>query len=76
MQSAVKLGITGFVMYLDEDKVYIEAEGPSDKIEEFKKWCRSGQCSYQVSQISIEKGELRNFATYEIMERKKENKKV
>jgi acylphosphatase len=68
MQTAIRLGILGFVRYVDQNKLYIEAEGPADKIEEFKTWCRSGQCSYNISQITISPGELKNFTSYEILD--------
>jgi acylphosphatase len=67
MQNAVKMGITGFIMYVDKDGLYIEVEGPADKIEEFKHWCQKGQCSYHISQISFEKGEMKNFKSFEIL---------
>jgi acylphosphatase len=69
MQTAIQLGICGFVKYLDKDKLYIEAEGKADKIEEFKNWCRNGQCSYYLSQITFEPGELKNYTSYDILEK-------
>jgi acylphosphatase len=67
MQLAIKLGINGFVKYLGKDTIHIEAEGLADKIEEFKHWCRHGQCSYHISQITIEPGPLKNFTSYDIL---------
>ncbi|MEI6851212.1 MAG: acylphosphatase [Bacteroidota bacterium] len=67
LQHAVKLGINGFVMNVDDDKIYIEAEGPADKIEEYKNWLRSGQCSYSITQISIELEKWRNLSSFDII---------
>ena len=69
MQTAVKLGVSGFVKNVDNDKVYIEAEGEEGKVEEFIKWCKTGPTWARVDQISIEKGELKNFISFDIMQR-------
>jgi acylphosphatase len=69
MQTAVKLGVSGFVRNVDNDKVYIEAEGEEGKVEEFIKWCKTGPTWARVDQISVEKGELKNFATFDILPR-------
>ncbi|MEI6852377.1 MAG: acylphosphatase [Bacteroidota bacterium] len=71
MQAAVKFGIHGFIMPLDKDKLYIEAEGPEEKIELFKEWCHKGPYPHNISQVSIEKGEMKNFTSYEILSRGK-----
>jgi acylphosphatase len=68
MQTAIKLGINGYVRYLEKDVLYIEAEGLAEKIEEFKHWCRHGQCSYHISQITIEPGAMKHFTAYDIIE--------
>jgi acylphosphatase len=67
MQVAVKLGVCGFIMNVDNDKVYIEAEGEEKKVEEFINWCKTGPTWAKVNQISIEKGELKNFSSFEIL---------
>jgi acylphosphatase len=69
MQTASKLGVRGFVMYVDSDKIYIEAEGPEDKMEEFKKWCRTGPMPARVDHIRIDTGELKYLKSFEILSR-------
>jgi acylphosphatase len=69
MQTAVKLGVSGFVKNVDNDKVYIEAEGIESSVEEFIKWCKTGPTWAKVNQISIEKGELKNFTSFDIQHR-------
>ncbi|MEI6851215.1 MAG: acylphosphatase [Bacteroidota bacterium] len=70
MQYAVKLGVTGFVMNLDKDKIYIEAEGSEEAIEKFKIWCRTGQCSQGMKHLAIEKAELKHFTAFDIVDSK------
>ena len=67
LQHAVKLGINGFAMNVDDDKIYIEAEGPRDKIEEFKDWLRNGICSSSINQFSIEIEKWRNLSSFDII---------
>ncbi len=69
MQEAVRLGVCGFVMNVDQDKVYIEAEGEEKTVEKFIDWCRKGPSWARVKQISIEKSELKNFSSFEILHR-------
>jgi acylphosphatase len=69
MQTAVKLRVCGFVKNVDHDKVYIEAEGKENDVEEFIKWCKTGPTWAKVNQISIEKGELKNFLSFDILPR-------
>jgi acylphosphatase len=70
MQYAVSLQITGFVRYLDKDKIYLEAEGTEDNIEKFKQWCYSGPCTHGVKQIAIEKADLKHFTAFDIVDSK------
>jgi acylphosphatase len=69
MQEAVRLGVRGFVMNVDHDKVYLEAEGEESTVEKFIEWCKKGPTWAQVKQISIEKSELKNFTSFEILPR-------
>jgi acylphosphatase len=66
MQLAMKLGICGFIKNIPDGKLYLEAEGPEDKMEEFIKWCRTGPMCSRVCQITIEKGEVMNLVSFEI----------
>jgi acylphosphatase len=69
MQTAVKLGVHGFVRNVDDDRVYIEAEGEGNRVDEFIKWCKTGPPWARVDQISVEKGDLKNFTTFDIQHR-------
>jgi acylphosphatase len=67
MQEAIKIGVCGFVMNIDHDKVYLEAEGEEEKVNKFVEWCKSGPSWAIVSDISVEPGEVKNFTSFEIV---------
>ncbi|MEI6853905.1 MAG: acylphosphatase [Bacteroidota bacterium] len=67
MQEAIKIGVYGFVMNVDHDKVYLEAEGEEEKVNKFVEWCKSGPSWARVSDISVETGEIKNFTSFEIV---------
>jgi acylphosphatase len=67
MQEAVRIGVKGFIMNVDHDKVYVEAEGDEEKVDKFIEWCKKGPAWAKVNQISIEKGEMKNFSSFEIV---------
>jgi len=69
MQTAVKLGVHGFVRNVGSEKVYIEAEGEEGYVEEFIKWCKTGPPWARVDQISVEKGDVKNFTSFDIQHR-------
>ena len=67
MQEAIKIGVCGFVMNVDHDKVYLEAEGEEEKVNKFVEWCKSGPSWARVRDISVEPGEEKNFTSFEIV---------
>lgn len=71
MQTASQLGVAGIVMNLDNDKVYIEAEGPEDKVEQFTKWCHTGPPWSKVTDIKITRSEVRHYVKFDIVNTKK-----
>ncbi len=53
---ARKLGLTGFVKNLsDGNTVLAEAQGPTDKIQEFIKWCHQGPPAARVDEVIVER---------------------
>lgn len=63
---ADELGISGFVQNLPDGKVYIEAEGTDESLNEFKAWCAKGPPRAIVEQVEIKEGELRNFTSFQV----------
>ena len=57
---ARKLGLTGIVKNLPDGSVYIEAEGPEDKLTELIKFAKKGPKSANVESIDYEYKEVQN----------------
>lgn len=64
---AIKLGLTGFVKNLHNGKVYIEAQGPEEKIADFIHWCHVGPPLAEVEEVSSTEMEPVNFKTFELI---------
>ena len=64
---ADELGITGFVQNMPDGKVYIEAEGTDEKLDNFKTWCCKGPPRAHVEQVEIKEGDVQNFTSFGIL---------
>lgn len=63
---ARKLGVTGFVKNMPDGSVYIEAEGPSDKLKELLKFAKIGPETAEVEKTEYEYREAQhNFKGFE-----------
>ena len=51
---ARNLGLTGIVKNLPNGSVYIEAEGPEDKLNELLKFAKKGPKSAEVENVKVE----------------------
>ena len=60
------LGLTGFVRNEEDGSVYIEAEGPQDKLLRFVEWSKKGPPHASVHSCEVSESELRNFSVFEI----------
>ena len=62
---AEELNIKGWVRNLNDGSVEITAEGRSEDISEFIKWCEKGPANANVTEINVERlaptGEFSNF---------------
>jgi len=65
-EKAIELGIKGFVRNEPDGKVYIEAEGRDELLDQFVSWCNEGPRMARVDQIDVEEGEVKNFTSFEI----------
>jgi acylphosphatase len=59
-------GVKGFVRNECNGDVYIEAEGPQDKVTDFISWCRVGPPAARVTNLKIEEGVPKNFSVFDI----------
>jgi acylphosphatase len=64
---ADELGISGFVQNMPDGKVYIEVEGPDEKLDHFKTWCSKGPPRAQVEQVEIKEGDVQDFTSFGIL---------
>jgi acylphosphatase len=55
-EKAIRLGITGFVRNLEEDKVEVIAEGPEELLHELVKLCRIGPSLAYISNFDVKYG--------------------
>lgn len=64
LTKAIELNVTGSVQNKADGSVYIEAEGDSENIETFVKWCEIGPEKAIVSEINVQEKALRNFSAF------------
>lgn len=63
---ADELGINGFVQNLGDGRVYVEAEGEADILEQFTAWCADGPPGARVDGVEVQEGALKNFSGFVI----------
>lgn len=64
--TALALGLNGFVKNLDNGDVYIEVEGSEKQLNEFISWCKKGPLLANVTDLTQELGELQHFSNFDI----------
>lgn len=64
--TAVGLGIKGFVRNATDGSVYIEAEGDPNQLAAFVSWCRTGPPRAQVVDAIVTEGDLKYFTDFSI----------
>jgi acylphosphatase len=72
MQTAYKLGITGFVQYRSRDTLLIEAEGKEMKLKKFIDWCTSGPVWAKVAEIKVNEVAVKGYSSFNILHDKTE----
>lgn len=65
-REAVIRGLTGFVKNLDDGKVYIEAEGTRELLDDFLAWCGKGPALSRVKSVDVEKGAPEGYTEFTI----------
>ena len=64
-QKAHQLGLRGFVRNERDGSVYIEVEGPTDKLFQFTLWCQQGPTGARVEKVETQEGALKGFEKFE-----------
>lgn len=65
-KKARELGINGFVKNMRDGSVYIEAEGDSEKVNEFVLWVQKGPEWARVDDVKLQEKPLENFDGFSI----------
>jgi len=66
-EEAESRGLTGFVRNEPDGSIFIEAEGPQDKLEDYLNWCRHGNSPARVTGMEfLFSDELKNFTDFTI----------
>jgi acylphosphatase len=66
MQQAYKYNIKGYVEKINDDTMFIHAEGDSELVKYFIQWCGSFQLSKEKC-LSLESAPVRNYTSFEIV---------
>ena len=54
VDEARRLGLVGWVCNKQDGTVALEAEGPTDKIDELLAWCKNGPPAAKVDSVAVE----------------------
>lgn len=66
LEKGVKLGIKGYVKYINNRDIFIHAVGSEDALQEFALWCGKGNLSCKVESIEVIPAEVEEFANFNI----------
>ncbi|HLO79519.1 MAG TPA: acylphosphatase [Chitinophagaceae bacterium] len=66
-QEALRLGIQGTVMNLDDGSVLVRAEGEPEQIEAFINWCKTGPSRARVDGLDIKDVPVEGYAGFVIL---------
>lgn len=69
MQKAYEHSISGFVRRKRDGRIYIEAEGDEENLNNYLEWCRKGPLGTIVYNVQVEEGDSKDFSTFEIKRR-------
>lgn len=65
-ETAVSLGLTGWVKNENNGDVLIHAEGKSAAVEALRKWCSTGPPLAMVKEVITEPAEVEEFKSFEV----------
>lgn len=64
LEQAKRLELNGFVKNIKDGSVYVEAEGDSNKIEEFISWCKKGPENAVVEELIFSEQKSKDFTNF------------
>lgn len=66
-EQAQRLGLTGTVRNNPDDTVTIEAEGPTEALNQLEAWCHQGPAAARVSKVEAQAGAVQGYQTFEVL---------
>lgn len=66
VREAGSRGITGLVKNMTDGRVYIEAEGYREQLDDYIAWCRRGPVFSSVENVEIEASSPMNYKSFNI----------
>jgi acylphosphatase len=67
-ETAIRLGLGGWVRNLSSGDVEVLAQGEKENIEKLIEWCRKGPLHAKVSNLKIEwQNKTENFTTFKVI---------
>ncbi|GIV31614.1 MAG: acylphosphatase [Saprospiraceae bacterium] len=63
---AKELGVRGWVRNLPDGRVYAEAEGEEEALQQFVDWCHRGPELAEVTGVVVREGPVQGFEDFEI----------
>jgi len=66
LHMARQLGVKGFVRNTYDGAVFIEAEGTTIALEQFKIWCNKGPSFARVQKVDVTEGSLKHYTSFTI----------
>ncbi|SEL07274.1 acylphosphatase [Aquimarina amphilecti] len=66
LEKAWKLDVRGIVKNMSDGNVYIEVEGNKTQLKTFLDWCGKGPELAEVTDVSIEEGDVLPYTMFEI----------
>jgi acylphosphatase len=67
-EEADKLGITGWVKYINEGRVEIMVSGAEEPLQQFIKWCHRGPEKAEVSNVIVTPLSDQEFDDFEVIQ--------
>ncbi len=64
---AVRLGVFGYVINRDNDKVFVEAEGDLAAVFKLIDFCHHGPEHAEVEDVSVSMGDIANYSSFDIV---------
>ena len=68
-KKAQELGVKGIVRNEPDGTVYIEAEGEAKAVEALTEWCKQGPPKANVSDLSIQEGNIQGYRDFDVVRR-------